>query len=230
MPDYRQFCPVAMAAEVLCRRWTLILLRELIAGSTRFNDLRRGVPRMSTAVLSRRLRELEAAGIVTRSRCGAGGVHEYRLTAAGEDLKSVVEAVGFWGQRWVDADLSLEKLDASLLMWDMRRNLVPDPLPKRRSVIQFHFDGSPTGDADWWLIVDADGEVDLCSIDPGFPVDLLVRVPLREMTAIWMGLSEIEAERASGRLRTDGDPAIDGCMSDWLGRSPFAAEAKLAAV
>ena len=186
MPDYRQFCPVAMAAEVLCRRWTLILLRELIAGSTRFNDLRRGVPRMSTAVL--------------------------------------------WGQRWVDADLSLEKLDASLLMWDMRRNLVPDPLPKRRSVIQFHFDGSPTGDADWWLIVDADGEVDLCSIDPGFPVDLLVRVPLREMTAIWMGLSEIEAERASGRLRTDGDPAIDGCMSDWLGRSPFAAEAKLAAV
>ena len=98
--SYNQFCPVAMAAEVLCSRWTLVLLRELVVGSTRFNELRRGVPRMSPALLSKRLKELEAAGIMSRSRVpGEPDVFEYRLTAAGRDLKPVVEAVGAWGQQ-----------------------------------------------------------------------------------------------------------------------------------
>jgi DNA-binding HxlR family transcriptional regulator len=123
--SYRQFCPVAMAAEILCTRWTMVLLRELIAGSTRFNDLRRGVPRMSPALLSQRLKELEAAGVLSRTAASEPGVHEYRLTSAGRDLAPVVEAFGNWGQRWVDAELSLKHLDIQLLMWDMRRNLDP---------------------------------------------------------------------------------------------------------
>src|SRR3954447_10842205 len=99
--SYKQFCPVAMAAEILCTRWTVVLVRELMAGSTRFNDLRRGVPRMSPALLSQRLKELEAAGIVTR-KAGRGDVaaFEYRLTKAGQDLKPLIEAFGNWGQRW----------------------------------------------------------------------------------------------------------------------------------
>jgi len=114
MPDsgYNQFCPVAMAAEILGARWTLLLLRELLVGSTRFNDLRRGVPRMSPALLSKRLKDLEIAGIVTR--CGVSGepgVFEYQLTAAGRDLQKVVEAVGNWGQRWVETETTLENLD-----------------------------------------------------------------------------------------------------------------------
>lgn len=137
-PGYKQFCPLAMAAELLCTRWTMVLLRELVAGSTRFNDLRRGLPKMSPTLLSQRLKELEAAGIVERKEVKSEkGIFEYHLTKSGKDLRSVVEAMGFWGLRWIEARPSLKNLDPSLLMWDMRRNLNPSPLPDRRSVIQF---------------------------------------------------------------------------------------------
>ena len=140
--SYKQFCPVAMAAEILCTRWTVVLLRELVAGSTRFNDLRRGVPRMSPALLSQRLKDLEADGIVCRTPSPTEpGVFEYHLTKAGRELEPLVEAFGVWGQRWVETELSLQHLDVSLLMWDMRRNLDPTPMPKRRSVIQFLLSG-----------------------------------------------------------------------------------------
>lgn len=143
-PGYKQFCPVAMAAEVLCTRWTMVLLRELIAGSTRFNDLRRGVPKMSPSLLSQRLKELESAGIVERKPVrGEKGAFDYRLTAAGRDLRSVGETFGFWGQKWVESRPSLENLDPSLLMWDMRRNLNPSPLPKKRSVVEFCYPELP---------------------------------------------------------------------------------------
>jgi DNA-binding HxlR family transcriptional regulator len=127
--SYKQFCPVAMAAEVLCTRWTVVLLRELIAGSTRFNELRRGVPRMSPALLSQRLKDLEGAGIVTRQLSVEPGVFEYRLTESGRELGPIVEAFGIWGQRRIEADLSLQHLDVQLLMWDMRRNLNTTPMP-----------------------------------------------------------------------------------------------------
>ena len=224
---YKQFCPVAMAAEVLCTRWTIVLLRELVAGSTRFNDLRRGVPRMSPALLSQRLKELEAAGIVERVKvAGANGAREYRLTAAGRDLKSVVETIGIWGQRWVDADLSLESLDPSLLMWDMRRNLNVTPMPKRRSVIEFLYTDLPASQNRWWLIVEPTGDVDLCSVDPGFDVDLYVSTQLRPMTSIWMGLSTVKSEQRDKTLHLDGDKALASKMQTWLGLSPFAEERK----
>ena len=133
--SYRQFCPVAMAAEVLCTRWTVVLLRELVAGSTRFNELRRGVPRMSPALLSRRLKDLEAAGIVAREASRSeSGAFEYRLTASGRELGPIVEAFGIWGQRRIEADLSLQHLDVQLLMWDMRRNLNPTPIAKEKKL------------------------------------------------------------------------------------------------
>ena len=138
--SYQQFCPVAMAAEILCTRWTVVLLRELVAGSTRFNDLRRGVPRMSPALLSQRLKDLEAAGVIARTESRREpGVHEYCLTAAGRELGPIIEAFGVWGQRWIDSDLSLQNLDPQLLMWDMRRNLDPSPMPPRRTVVQFRY-------------------------------------------------------------------------------------------
>src|SRR5437763_5583038 len=142
--SYKQFCPVAMAAEILCTRWTVVLLRELIAGSTRFNDLRRGVPRMSPALLSQRLKELEAANVITRAPLPSEpGIFEYRLTDAGHELEPLVQAFGVWGQRWVDSELSLQHLDVQLLMWDMRRNLDPDPLPKRRKRCPVSVSGAP---------------------------------------------------------------------------------------
>jgi DNA-binding HxlR family transcriptional regulator len=156
---YGQFCPVAMAAEVLCSRWTILLLREMLAGSTRFNELRRGLPRMSPALLAQRLRDLEEAGIVVREEPPQGGT-AYSLTRAGQDLREVMETMGFWGQRWIDADLSLRNLDAQLLMWDMRRNVDPQPVPQRRVVIRFLYPEQPQGRRRWWLVVDR-GTVDL---------------------------------------------------------------------
>jgi DNA-binding HxlR family transcriptional regulator len=224
-PSYKQFCPVAMAAELLCTRWTVVLLRELIAGSTRFNDLRRGVPKMSPTLLSQRLRELEAAGIVERVKVkSTKGIFEYRMTEAGKDLRPVIEAMGMWGQRWIEAKQSLKNLDPSLLMWDMRRNLDPSPLPKRRTTIQFLYSGLPASKRTWWLVVEPHGEVDLCSTDPGFEVDLYVSTDLRTMTAIWMGLTTVDKERS--KITLTGAREIASRMQAWLGLSPFAVEQK----
>jgi DNA-binding HxlR family transcriptional regulator len=227
--SYRQFCPVAMAAEILCTRWTVVLLRELIAGSTRFNELRRGVPRMSPALLSQRLKDLEAAGILARiSSASDRGAFEYQLTAAGRELRPIVEAFGIWGQRRIEADLSLQHLDVQLLMWDMHRNLNTTPMPARRSVVQFAYPKLPAAQRLWWLIVEPKEGVDLCSVDPGFDVDLYVSVDLRTMTAIWMGLDTVRAAVADRRMMLTGSQQLASAMQRWLGLSPFAKERKLA--
>lgn len=224
--SYRQYCPVAMAAEVLCTRWTIVLLRELVAGSTRFNDLRRGVPRMSSALLSQRLRDLEAAGIIRRVAAKEAGVFEYRLTERGRDVAPIVEALGFWGQRWIESEPSLQNLDVVLLMWDMRRSLNPKPMPDRRCVIQIQYPKLPPTERLWWLVVEPQTAVDLCSVDPGFDVDLYVTTDLRTMTAIWMGLDTVRAAQADERMMLTGDRQLAADMQTWLGLSHFAREQK----
>jgi DNA-binding HxlR family transcriptional regulator len=225
---YGQFCPVAMAAEILCNRWTMVVLRELVVGSTRFNELRKGVPRMSPALLSKRLKELEGAGVIEHVPSAEPGIFEYRLTEAGRDLRPVVEAVGIWGQRWIQSEPSLRNLDPSLLMWDMRRNLDPAPMPDRRCVVQFLYPELPVAKRHWWLIVSPGEKVDLCSVDPGLDVDLYVVTDLRAMTAIWMGLANLSDEVRVGRVQVTGDAGLARSMTTWLGLSPFAAEKKRA--
>ncbi|MFO1202117.1 MAG: helix-turn-helix domain-containing protein [Tabrizicola sp.] len=218
--SYGQFCPVSMAAEILCSRWTIVLLREMLCGSTRFNDLRRGLPRMSPTLLSKRLKELELAGVI-QSVPTAMGTSEYRLTEAGEELRPIVIGIGNWGQAWVESRLSLRNLDPTLLMWDMRRNLSPEPLPPRRCTIQFLYPELAPANRNFWLVVES-GDVDLCHTDPGFDVDLLVTSSLKTMTSIWMGLSRLESEVRSGHVQLDGDPAIGRAMQQWLKLSVFA--------
>lgn len=219
---YGQFCPVSMAAEVFCTRWTALVLRELLSGSTRFSDIRRGVPRMSPTLLSKRLKELELAGVIT-TKSRPDGNADYIVTEMGADLRPLVVGLGNWGQRWVESRLSLRNLDPSLLMWDMRRGLDPKPLPQRRCTIQFLYPELPEAQRNWWLVVEPAG-VDLCAFDPGHEIDLLVRGALRSMTAVWMGVSSLEAETTAGRISLDGDPAIARSMRLWLGLSPFARE------
>lgn len=221
--SYGQFCPVAMAAEVFCTRWTALILREVLCGSTRFNDIRRGVPRMSPTLLSKRLKELKKAGIIyTRPSPQSSGV-DYVLTSAGEDLRPLVMSLGHWGQRWVESSLSLKNLDPSLLMWDMRRHLDPTPLPEKRCTIHIEYPEIEAARRHWWLVIDK-GTVDLCSVDPGHEIDLSVTGSLRAMTAIWMGLSTVDKEVEAGVLDIAGDPAISRSMQKWLGLSPFAKE------
>ncbi len=226
---YKQFCPVAMAAEVLCTRWTVVLLREMIVGSTRFNDLRRGLPRMSPALLSQRLKELEEAGVIERKRGDARGLYEYHLTRSGRDLEPIIMAFGVWGQRWVGSEVSLENLDVQLLMWDMRRHLDTTPMPKQRSTIQFLYSGVPQKQRQWWLVVTPGESCELCSIDPGYDVDLYVATDLRTMTAIWMGLDSVRAAVRDDRVKLTGDKSLASNIQTWLGLSPFAKEKKLVA-
>jgi DNA-binding HxlR family transcriptional regulator len=221
--SYGQFCPVAMAAEILCSRWTVLVMRELLCGTTRFNDIRRGVPLMSPSLLSKRLKELEEAGAIVTVPTDHAGAFEYRLTAAGEDLRPVVMSMGLWGQRWVESSLSLKNLDPALLMWDMRRHLDPTPLPPRRCTIHFLYPELIPAKQSYWLVIDH-GEVDLCSVHPGFDIDLYVRSALKSMTAVWMGLSTVQREVEAGEIELIGDRKIADAMQSWLGLSPFAKE------
>jgi DNA-binding HxlR family transcriptional regulator len=225
MPDgsYSQFCPVSMAAEIICSRWTLLVLRELVLGSTRFNELRRGLPSMSPALLSKRLKDLEAAGIVMRVAAEREpGVLEYRLTDAGKELRPIIEAIGVWGHRWVTTEATLKNLDANLLMWDIRRNINTDPMPPCRHTIQFIFNDRPPSERNYWLIVEPSSEVDLCLVDPGFDVDLYVSTDLRTMTEIWLGFAAIGRVSEDGRLVLTGNNKLAADLRTWLKLSAFA--------
>lgn len=228
--SYKQFCPVAMASEVLCSRWTLVLLREMIVGTTRFNELRRGVPRMSPALLSKRLKELETAGIVSRCKLSdEPGAFEYRLTEAGRDLKPVIEAIGIWGQRWIETEASLKNLDPNLLMWNMRRNIDPNPMPRRRSTIQIIFGDLQQARRNWWLIVKPGQDVDLCSVDPGFDVDLYLSTDLRTMTEVYMGYTSVAKAKEEGRFTITGCRQLEADLTAWFGLSSLAKVDKLVA-
>lgn len=220
---YNQFCPVSMAAEIICSRWMLLVLRELVMGSTRFNALRRGLPSMSPALLSKRLKELEAAGIVARIAVEREpGVFEYQLTEAGRELRPIIEAVGVWGHKWITTEATLKRLDANLLMWDIRRNINTDPMPSRRTLIQFIFNDRPPPERNYWLIVEPGNEVDLCLLDPGFDVDLYLSTELRTMTEIWLGYTAIGSAIENGRLVLTGSAKLAATLRAWLKLSMFA--------
>ncbi|HVV43401.1 MAG TPA: helix-turn-helix domain-containing protein [Nitrobacter sp.] len=219
---YGQFCPVALAAELLAERWMPLVIRELLCGSVRFNDLQRGVPRMSSALLARRLKQLQFAGIVERVR-GAGGF-EYHLTPAGRELLPVVETMGLWAQRWLRHDLvDTSNLDPDLLMWDIRRNILAQALPRgRRYVAEFQLSGVPISRRRYWLVFE-DGTVDLCYRDPGFDVDLFVYAALRMLTQIWLGHIPVDQAMREGRLRLEGSRDSVAAFRSWFALSMFAA-------
>lgn len=218
---YGQFCPVAKAAEIVAERWTPLVLREMIAGSRRFNELRRGLPLMSSALLAQRLKELESAGIIER-RAGEGRSAEYHLSEAGQELRPIIEALGFWGARWTRSRLTSEDYDPSLLMWDIRRNIDVARLPgDRRTVIEFRLRGVLPAHRRWWLVVEA-GEVDLCLKDPGYEVDLQITADVKTMVAVWMGHQPMTAAMRAGDLTFEGPRALAASFGKSLRLSPFA--------
>jgi len=199
--SYGQFCPVAKAAEIVAERWTPLVIRELLAGSHRFNDLRRGVPLMSPSMLSKRLEFLEDEGLVEK-RSDNGGA--YHLTRAGRELMPVIESLGTWGKRWVRRKAGADDdLDAGLLMWDMHRRLRIDRFPSRRTVMQFELTDMPSEMRNYWLVIDA-GKVDICLKDPGFDVDLHIAVDLETLTEVWLGDLSLEKAIRSGGLELHG--------------------------
>lgn len=216
MPTYGQFCPVARTAELVCERWMPLVLRELMLGSTRFTELQRGVPLISPALLSKRLRQLVGAGVVTAH--GEGRSRTYEMTPAGWELYPVIEAMGVWGQRWARSDYGPDELDPSLLMWDMRRMLQPRGLAERRTVIEFWIRGGPPRKSTYWLVVD--DAIDLCLVDPGQQVDLRVNADLRALTEVWMGDRTMVEARSAGLIEVLGPPHLAERFPTWLGHHP----------
>ncbi len=215
MTSYGQFCPIAKAMEVLDERWTLLVVRELLLGTTRWADLRKGVPRMSPALLSKRLRTLERAGVVQRH--SGGGHATYALTPAGQELYAVVQALGMWGLRWI-GELGEQDYDPHLLLWDLRRTIPTAAWPAGRTVLAFAFDDVPVRQSCWWLVV-SEGEVDVCDADPGYPVAATVRTGLRTLTRIWRGELGWRQALRSGSVVVDGPVAVQRALPRWIGES-----------
>lgn len=218
MSGYGQFCPVAKAMEILDERWTLLVVRELLSGSTHFNELRRGNPRMSPALLSKRLRTLERAGIVRRDI--SGGRTSYHLTTSGEELSSVVDALGTWGLRWI-GELGEQDLDPHLLLWDMRRTVPVTAWPSARTVVEFEFSDVPARMARWWLVVSA-GEADVCDYDPGFEVAARVATTLHTFVRVWRGDLGWRQALASRAITVDAPSHVRREVPDWLGQARLA--------
>jgi DNA-binding HxlR family transcriptional regulator len=216
--SYGQFCPVAKASEVFATRWTPLIVRELIAGACTFNDIHRGVPLISRAVLVARLRELEENGVIERrSRAGAAG-HGYHLTPAGEALRGIIAALGEWGMTHGQKRMERKDLDPALLIWGLKQRIDVNLLPDRRTALRFEFAGVPATRTKFrimWLILKPSG-VDVCMKDPGFAVDLTLRGNIRDYVDVYLGHARWR-DAARNSFRLDGDPKIAKALPVWLG-------------
>jgi DNA-binding HxlR family transcriptional regulator len=219
---YGQYCPLSMAADILCNRWTVLVLRQLLEGASGFNEIRRGVPLISRTILSQRLKEFESYGLVSRGGAGAGKPVVYRLTEAGKALGEVVRAIAAWGQEWIDVEPSLADVDTDFLMWDIRRNVRRLPGLPDRFVVRFHFPDAAEGKRLHWLVFERQ-DVDLCYIDPGFEIDVQIEAPLKTMVRIWIGSQGLSGAIASGEIQIDGPRKFTSNVADWLGLGSLAA-------
>lgn len=211
MRSYHQYCPIALAAEVLGDRWTLLIVRELLGGSVRFNELQRGLPGISRSVLAQRLRLLEREGVVARHPDGQGS--RYELTPAGRDLQAVLEAFTHWGARWVLREPRPEELDPALLLWSMHRRLRPDRLPAGRTVVEFRFSGC--GRERVWLVLE-ERKGSVCLKHPGYDPDLVVTAAIASLFRAWLHQIPFEGEVRAGRIGAQGPPALARSWPEWF--------------
>jgi DNA-binding HxlR family transcriptional regulator len=214
---YGQFCPVAKASAIFATRWTPLVLRELLFGSRTFNDIHRGVPLMSRALLAERLRQLERNGIVEkRTRAGDSG-HEYLLTPAGEATREIVHALGHWGHAYTSDRISVDDLDPALMLWTMRQRTNTEALPGHRVVIRFEFSGVPKSRTRFrimWLILDRSG-IDVCAKDPGFRVDITVQGNIKVFVELFLGQKTWNA--VLGRaVSIEGDVRMARRIPGWI--------------
>lgn len=217
LKGYGQFCPIAVASEIFAQRWTPIILRELFAGSRRFNEIWRGMPLISRALLAQRLRELEAAGIIESTPLESGRGSAYQLTQAGLEFREIIEYLGIWGQRWT-VRVDPENLHASFVMWNVRRRIALDRLPPKLIVVCFVFEGLPSGHdgpGTFWLLLERSG-AELCVTDPGFAVDLYVEADLAAFSHVWLGDLPFAKALQSGAVRLIGPPELVRALPSWL--------------
>ena len=216
--SYGQFCPIAKASEIFATRWTPLIVREVMTGAHAFNDIHRGVPLISRAILVARLRELEDHGVIERRPRADGASHQYWLTPAGEGLRGVMDALGQWGMTYTHDRIKRSDLDPALLVWGLRKRVDLGALPDRRVVLRFEFSGVPASRTKFqimWLILGRSG-VDVCMKDPGFAVDLILRGNIRDYVEVYLGHMKWR-DAAGSALQLDGDPRIARAFPVWLG-------------
>ncbi|WP_374447590.1 winged helix-turn-helix transcriptional regulator [Stella sp.] len=214
MKGHGQFCAIARGQDLLGGRWTLLVVREVLCGSRRFSDIRRGIPRISRTVLSERLEALVHGGVLARHDGDHGP--EYAPTAAGRDLLPVLAALGTWGQRWLPRRADEEDLDADPVLVDMQRRVRPEALPRQPQVVRFVVDGGPPR-----FLLLAAGEGQLCSRNPGFPEPLAVTTPLAPLVAWWRGDVDFPGAQRRG-LAVAGPRALARAFPGWFARYAFA--------
>jgi DNA-binding HxlR family transcriptional regulator len=207
-----QYCPVSRAVDLLGERWTMLIVRDLLVGTTGFNDLARGLPGLSRSLLAKRLRQLERAGVVDRLD------GKYCLTEAGEALRPVVLGLGEWSARWIFGDPRPSELDAELLVWWMHMRIDTNELPARRTVFYVRFTDDPHR---YWIVVDANGP-SVCDIDPGFEVDVTITADVATLHRVWLGREPMTHAVRSGGLAFEGPRALTSRMPQVLQLSVMA--------
>jgi len=212
---YGQFCPISKAAEVLGERWTILIVRELLLGTSRYSDFQRALSRLSPTLLTKRLQQLVDIGLVVKSTPAGQARAEYHLTPAGRELQPVVLSLGQWGMKWARGQMGEDELDVQMLMYDLCRRIDVTALPSDRAVIGFTFAHLPKF-AHWWIVLEPKRERELCVDNPGKPVDLQIRTGVRTLAEIWAGDTEIRTARKDGRLHATGDPRMIRTLSAWL--------------
>jgi len=218
---YGQYCPLAMSAEFLCNKWTILLFRELLFGSSSFNDLSRGLPRMSRTLLSNRLKELVDIGLVTRHQNRNNNQVDYTLTQAGTALGPVVFSMAQWGQEWLQVEPSVKNVDVDFLMWDIRRNTNPLPELPNPFVVHIFLTDVVENKSDHWLIFE-NGDVDLCHIDQNLKIDVTMEISAQKLTKVWMGWEDFSAAIKDGSLKLKGHKKYTDIALNWLGQSSIA--------
>lgn len=214
MTKYGQFCPIAKSSEILGDTWSILIVRELLLGTTRFSQLQKGLPKISPTILTKRLKELTASGVVIKRKLTGQKGHEYRLTPAGRELSSVVEALAVWGMRWARDEMEPDDLDATFLMFDVQRNIIATELPDGENVICFQFPDLMEF-AKWWIVCE-NGNTDLCYQDPGKDVDAYITANSVDMIKVWMGDLPLSAALRDDRITLLGEPVICDRFRKWF--------------
>lgn len=217
---YLQFCPLAKASELLCEKWTLLIIRELLMGGKRFNDFQRGMSHISPTMLTKRLNELTDNGLVIRRKIPDQRGYEYFLTESGKELAPLIQQIGEWGMRWTRNQISDAELDIELLMLYLERSIDPNKLPGNNTTICFNFtdlDKTPK----WWIVV-SDENIDVCTVDPGKEVDIWFNTDLRSMIEIWMGDISYKTAIREQKLQLIGPSDLTNHVTRWMSNSAFA--------
>jgi DNA-binding HxlR family transcriptional regulator len=219
MTKYGQYCPVARSVEILGDRWTLLIVRDLLDGKDRFNDLERGLPGIPRALLADRLRRLERTGLLERQVESSPRRTRYQLTQAGKDLSPVIDALTHWGARWAFGEPDISELDPMLLLWWMRDRVYLERLPRRRVVVEFIFHGPRR--STYWLVLQPT-DVSVCLTNPGFEVDVQVTAELAALYKVWLGRMTFAEARREQLVELNTSPSMARNFPRWFAWSAAA--------